>query len=345
MPIERRHRQAPLEAVVFTPARGASCTRTGGGRPRCGHGLADEAGAGLHRPSAGGGRQRQSRAFCRPPSTCPTWPTFPRSMRSVEQWSCPDAARARQPCKPVLRIPPQGRDPGGRDRPVTRGPRDERLHRQAIVAATARRDTAVPSTASTLPVTRAMFDESWCAATRPRRSSRCAAKLARVGPGRPDVHRLCGGVAVTALGHCHPAMIRALTDQASTIWHVSNWFTNEAALRLRAGSSTTRSPSACSSATPARKPTRARWKLARRYAHDRFGEKKIRVISTQNSLPRPHAVHGDGRRAAKYASGRSQSAGIHAHPGTTTSGTRWQFAVNGGGSARSSWSRCRAKAG
>ena len=67
-----------------------------------------------------------------------------------------------------------------------------------------------------------------------------------------------GGVAVTALGHCHPAMVRALTEQAATLWHVSNWFTNEPALRLAGASSTTRSRSACSSATPAPRPTRPR---------------------------------------------------------------------------------------
>ena len=34
------------------------------------------------------------------------------------------------------------------------------------------------------------------------------------------------------LGHCHPAMVRALEEQARKLWHVSNWFTNEPALRL-----------------------------------------------------------------------------------------------------------------
>ena len=33
-----------------------------------------------------------------------------------------------------------------------------------------------------------------------------------------------GGVAVTALGHCHPALVRALEEQARTLWHVSNHY-------------------------------------------------------------------------------------------------------------------------
>jgi acetylornithine/N-succinyldiaminopimelate aminotransferase len=41
-----------------------------------------------------------------------------------------------------------------------------------------------------------------------------------------------GGIAVNCLGHCHPAIIDALTVQAHKIWHLSNVMTNEPALRL-----------------------------------------------------------------------------------------------------------------
>lgn len=33
-----------------------------------------------------------------------------------------------------------------------------------------------------------------------------------------------GGVAVTALGHAHPALVAALTSQAAKLWHVSNLY-------------------------------------------------------------------------------------------------------------------------
>jgi acetylornithine/N-succinyldiaminopimelate aminotransferase len=33
-----------------------------------------------------------------------------------------------------------------------------------------------------------------------------------------------GGVAVNVLGHCHPALVKALADQARELWHVSNHF-------------------------------------------------------------------------------------------------------------------------
>jgi len=32
------------------------------------------------------------------------------------------------------------------------------------------------------------------------------------------------GIAVTALGHCHPRLIEAVTAQAKKLWHVSNLF-------------------------------------------------------------------------------------------------------------------------
>lgn len=35
---------------------------------------------------------------------------------------------------------------------------------------------------------------------------------------------LGGGIAVTALGHAHPALIKALTDQANALWHTSNLY-------------------------------------------------------------------------------------------------------------------------
>ncbi|QWF18030.1 aspartate aminotransferase family protein [Lysobacter capsici] len=40
------------------------------------------------------------------------------------------------------------------------------------------------------------------------------------------------GIAVNALGHAHPALIAALTEQAGKLWHTSNVFISEPPLRL-----------------------------------------------------------------------------------------------------------------
>ncbi len=49
--------------------------------------------------------------------------------------------------------------------------------------------------------------------------------------GREYIDFACG-IAVTALGHCHPKLVAALTEQAGKLWHLSNVMTNEPALRL-----------------------------------------------------------------------------------------------------------------
>ncbi|QBR94292.1 acetylornithine transaminase [Nocardioides euryhalodurans] len=43
---------------------------------------------------------------------------------------------------------------------------------------------------------------------------------------------LLGGIAVNALGHAHPALVDAVSDQLRTLGHVSNFFTSEPQVRL-----------------------------------------------------------------------------------------------------------------
>ena len=41
-----------------------------------------------------------------------------------------------------------------------------------------------------------------------------------------------GGIAVNALGHAHPDLVAALTEQAGRLWHTSNVLATEPALEL-----------------------------------------------------------------------------------------------------------------
>lgn len=43
---------------------------------------------------------------------------------------------------------------------------------------------------------------------------------------------LLAGIAVNALGHCHPAWVKAITEQANTLGHISNFFTSPAQIGL-----------------------------------------------------------------------------------------------------------------
>lgn len=41
-----------------------------------------------------------------------------------------------------------------------------------------------------------------------------------------------GGIAVNALGHCHPALVDALNAQMHKLWHISNIYTTRPAQEL-----------------------------------------------------------------------------------------------------------------
>ena len=93
-----------------------------------------------------------------------------------------------------------------------------------------------------------------------------------------------GGIAVNVLGHAHPALVGALTEQANSLWHVSNVFTNEPALRLAkklVDSTFAERVFFCNSGAEANE---AAFKLARRVAHDRFGPEKYEIIAALNSF-------------------------------------------------------------
>lgn len=93
-----------------------------------------------------------------------------------------------------------------------------------------------------------------------------------------------GGIAVNVLGHAHPALVKALTEQANTLWHVSNVFTNEPALRLAKkliDATFAERVFFCNSGAEANE---AAFKLARRVAFDKFGEDKFEIIAAVNSF-------------------------------------------------------------
>ncbi|PTU73233.1 aspartate aminotransferase family protein [Pseudomonas mangrovi] len=93
-----------------------------------------------------------------------------------------------------------------------------------------------------------------------------------------------GGIAVNCLGHAHPALVKALTEQAQKLWHVSNVFTNEPALRLArklVEATFAERVFFCNSGAEANE---AAFKLARRYAHDVHGAEKFEIISAVNSF-------------------------------------------------------------
>lgn len=93
-----------------------------------------------------------------------------------------------------------------------------------------------------------------------------------------------GGIAVTALGHCHPAMVKALQDQSEKLWHVANVLTNEPALRLAKKLTDLTFADKVFFCNSGAEANEAAFKLARRYGYDRFGEQKNEIVSCKRSF-------------------------------------------------------------
>jgi acetylornithine/N-succinyldiaminopimelate aminotransferase/succinylornithine aminotransferase len=141
------------------------------------------------------------------------------------------------------------------------------------------------TTVTTRPVTRQTFDEVLVPTYAP------AAMVPVRGAGldlwdQNGKHYLdfTSGIAVASLGHCNPILVEALTRQANTLWHLGNGYTNEPVLRLAiALTEATFADRAffCNSGAEANE---AALKLARKYAHTKFGEHKSRIVSCYQSF-------------------------------------------------------------
>ncbi|WP_426177017.1 acetylornithine/succinylornithine family transaminase [Massilia sp. TWR1-2-2] len=141
------------------------------------------------------------------------------------------------------------------------------------------------SAVTTRPVTRQTFDEVLVPTYAP-------AAMVPVRASGLDLWDQAGkhyldftaGIAVTSLGHAHPVLVDALTKQINTLWHLGNGYTNEPVLRLAlALTSATFADRAffCNSGAEANE---AALKLARKYAHTKFGPHKSRIVSCLSSF-------------------------------------------------------------
>jgi acetylornithine/N-succinyldiaminopimelate aminotransferase len=94
-----------------------------------------------------------------------------------------------------------------------------------------------------------------------------------------------GGIATVALGHCHPVLVRALEEQARTLWHVSNLFYTPRAVELAealvATTSWARRVFLCNSGAEANE---AMLKLARKFHADQGHPERNEIVACQNSF-------------------------------------------------------------
>lgn len=136
-----------------------------------------------------------------------------------------------------------------------------------------------------IQVTRALFDEVMVPNYAPAPIIPVRGLGSRVWDqaGREYVD-FAGGIAVNALGHCHPALVTALKEQADKLWHLSNVMTNEPALRLAQKLVDSTFADKVYFANSGAEANEAALKLARRWALDKFGEQKQQIISFSKSF-------------------------------------------------------------
>jgi len=87
------------------------------------------------------------------------------------------------------------------------------------------------------------------------------------------------GIATCNLGHCHPRVVKAITDQANSLIHVSNWYFNSPQVQLAAlltDITLAERVFFCNSGAEANETA---IKLARKRSFDLFGKGKELVIS------------------------------------------------------------------
>ncbi len=95
---------------------------------------------------------------------------------------------------------------------------------------------------------------------------------------------LTAGIAVCALGHCHPELVAALTQQANKFWHLSNVFTNEPAIELAETLCKLTFADRVFFANSGGEANEAALKLARKSASTNFSAEKCEIISFVNSF-------------------------------------------------------------
>lgn len=101
--------------------------------------------------------------------------------------------------------------------------------------------------------------------------------------GREFLDFACG-IAVTGLGHCHPKLVAALTEQAGKVWHLSNMMVNEPALRLARRLTELSFADRVFFANSGSEANEAAFKLARKHASLTGSADKREIIAFDNAF-------------------------------------------------------------
>src|SRR5437588_9339902 len=92
---------------------------------------------------------------------------------------------------------------------------------------------------------------------------------------------LGGGIAVSSLGHAHPAITEALVEQSRKLVHVSNFYYHAPQGRLAQALVGLIGPGKCFFSNSGVEANEGLFKLARKFGHD---EGRFEIITTTNSF-------------------------------------------------------------
>ncbi|MBI6195268.1 aspartate aminotransferase family protein [Providencia rettgeri] len=112
-----------------------------------------------------------------------------------------------------------------------------------------------------------------------------------------------GGIAVLALGHCHPSLVAAVREQSEKLWHVSNIFTNEQALKLAQKLTNATFADRAFFVNSGSEANEAAFKLARRYAITKYSPYKTKIIAFKQAFHGRTLFTVSVGGQAKYADG------------------------------------------
>jgi len=131
-----------------------------------------------------------------------------------------------------------------------------------------------------MQVTRSTFDDVMVPNYNPAQMVPVRGEGSRVWDQEGNEHiDFAGGIAVNALGHCHPELVKVLHEQGSKLWHLSNVFTNEPAMRLAKKLCDATFADKVYFANSGAEANEAALKLARRFALEHYNKDKDQIIS------------------------------------------------------------------
>lgn len=93
-----------------------------------------------------------------------------------------------------------------------------------------------------------------------------------------------GGIAVNALGHCHPDLVNALIHQSQQLWHTSNVCANEPALQLAEKLIKNTFANRVFFANSGAEANEAALKLARRFALQLYHPNKTKIVAFEKGF-------------------------------------------------------------